>query len=103
MADETLGDIIADVSDEDGIRRVEVEITHRHEDDAGSRSWTIALVMTLIIAGALIYAADTVKDFGGDDGDGEGDCNDGKDNDDDHLEDHNDPGCMNGGKWEGTR
>lgn len=102
MADKVLDEVIDEAVADENVRKVEIEITHKHDDTKSTTSWAIALVVVLVIAGALVYAADSVKDHVGDD-DAETDCADGKDNDGDLLIDQNDPGCVNGGKWEGTR
>ena len=48
MADATLSDIVEEVSSEDGVRTVKVEITHKHEERSSGVTWAIGLGIVLI-------------------------------------------------------
>jgi hypothetical protein len=100
MADKVLDEVIDEAVADENVRKVEIEITHKHDDTKSTTTWAIALVVVLVIAGALVYAADSVKDFvGGDDG-VIGDCADGVDNDGDQVKDAQDPGCRPNGQYD---
>ena len=93
MADATLSDIVEEVSSEEGVRTVKVEITHKHEDRSSATTWAIAIGVVLILGIGLFYIADNSDGLlPGDDG-VVGNCADGIDNDNDGFTDQNDQGC----------
>jgi hypothetical protein len=100
MADVTLSDIVEEVSSEDGVRTVKVEITHKHEERSSATTWAIAIGIVLILGIGLFYIANNSDGLlSGDDG-VVGDCADGVDNDNDNLADQNDPGCRPNGVYD---
>ena len=93
MADATLSDLVEEVSSEDGVRTVKVEITHKHEERSSATTWAIAIGVVLILGIGLFYIADNSDGLlAGEDG-VVGNCADGVDNDNDNLVDQNAPGC----------
>ena len=100
MADATLSDIVEDVSSEDGVRTVKVEITHKHEDRSSSTTWAIAIGVVLILGIGLFYIADNSDGLLPGEDSVLGNCADGIDNDNDNLVDQNDPGCRPNGVYD---
>ncbi len=100
MADAKLSDIVEEVSSEDGVRTVKVEITHKHEGNSSATTWAIALGVVLILGIAGFYVAGNSDGLLSSDDDAIGDCADGKDNDGDNLVDGQDPGCRVNGVYE---
>ena len=101
MADSTLSDIVEEVSSEDGVRTVKVEITHKHEERSSGTTWAIGLGIVLILALGLFYVADKSGGLlpGSDDGYG---CNNGEDDDGGGRADDQDPDCWTAGNYEET-
>ena len=100
MADATLSDLVEEVSSEDGVRTVKVEITHKHEERSSATTWAIAIGVVLILGIGLFYIADNSDGLlAGEDG-VVGNCADGVDNDNDNLVDQNDPGCRPNGVYD---
>jgi len=94
MADATLSDIVEEVSSEDGVRTVKVEITHKHEERSSGTTWAIGLGIVLIVSLGLFYVADKSGVLLSDDDAVVGNCADGEDNDGDDLIDDEDLGCQ---------
>ena len=99
MADATLSDIVEEVSSEDGVRTVKVEITHKHEDRSSATTWAIALGVVLIIGIGLFYIAENSDGLLSGDDSVVGNCADNVDNDNDGLKDAQDPGCRPNGVY----
>ena len=99
MADATLSDLVEEVSSEEGVRTVKVEITHKHEERSSATTWTIALGIVLILGIGLFYLAGS---SGGllSGGDGEYGCNNGLDDDGGGQIDDKDPDCWTAGHYE---
>ena len=101
MADASLSDIVEEVSSEDGVRTVKVEITHKHEERSSATTWAIALGIVLILGIALFTLADSAGGLlSGDDG--AYGCNDGLDNDGGGAIDRDDLDCYVGDKYTET-
>jgi len=93
MADATLSEIVEEVSSDDGVRTVKVEITHKHEERSSSTTWAIAIGVVLLLGIGLFYIADNSGGLlSGNDG-VVGNCNDGEDNDGDFAIDYQDMDC----------
>jgi len=93
MADATLSEIVEEVAEEEGVRKVQVEITHKHEERSSATTWTIALGVVLILGIGLFYIAENSDGLlPGDDG-VVGNCDDGEDNDGDFAIDYQDMDC----------
>ena len=58
MADASLSDIVEEVAAEDGVRKVQVEIIHKHEERSSATTWAIAIGVVLILGIGLFYIAD---------------------------------------------
>ena len=100
MADATLSDLVEEVSSEDGVRTVKVEITHKHEERSSATTWAIAIGVVLILGIGLFYIADKSDGLlAGEDG-VVGNCAAGVENDNDNLVDQNDPGCRPNGVYD---
>ena len=100
MADASLSDIVEEVAAEDGVRKVQVEIIHKHEERSSATTWAIAIGVVLILGIGLFYIADNSGGLlPGDDG-VVGDCADNIDNDNDGLKDAQDPGCRPNGQYD---
>ena len=100
MADASLSDIVEEVAAEDGVRKVQVEIIHNHEERSSATTWAIAIGVVLILGIGLFYIADNSGGLlPGDDG-VVGDCADNIDNDNDGLKDAQDPGCRPNGQYD---
>ena len=95
MADATLSDIVEEVSSEDGVRTVKVEITHKHEERSSGTTWAIGLGIVLVLALGLFYVADKSGVLLPGEDDVMGNCADGEDNDGDNFTDEDDLGCQN--------
>ena len=100
MADATLSDIVEEVSSEDGVRTVKVEITHKHEERSSATTWAIAIGVVLILGIGLFYIADNSDGLLPGEDSVVGNCADGIDNDNDNLVDQNDPGCHPNGVYD---
>ena len=100
MAGPTLSDIVEEESNEDGVRTVKVEITHKHEDRSSATTWAIALGVVLILAIGLFYIADNSDGLLSSGDEIVGNCADGMDNDNDNLIDQNDPDCRPDGPYD---
>ena len=101
MADATLSDLVEEVSSEEGVRTVKVEITHKHEERSSATTWAIAIGVVLILGIGLFYIAGNSGGLlPGDDG-VVGNCADNVDNDNDGLKDAQDPGCRPNGQYDG--
>ena len=100
MADATLSDIVEEVSAEDGVRTVKVEIIHKHEERSSATTWAIAIGIVLILGIGLFYIADNSDGLLSGDDAVVGNCADGADNDNDNLVDQNDPGCRPNGVYD---
>ena len=100
MADPDLGKLVNEAAAEEGVRKVEVEITHKHEGNSSATTWAIALGVVLIMGIAGFYVAGNSDGLLSSDDDTIGDCADGKDNDGDNLVDGQDPGCRVNGVYE---
>ena len=94
MADATISDIVEEVSSEDGVRTVKVEITHKHEERSSGTTWAIGLGIVLVLALGLFYVADKSGVLLPGEDDVVGNCADGEDNDGDDTIDRNDLGCI---------
>ena len=100
MADASLSDIVEEVAAEDGVRKVQVEIIHKHEERSSATTWAIAIGVVLILGIGLFYIADNSGGLlPGDDG-VVGNCADNIDNDNDGLKDAQDPGCRPNGQYD---
>ena len=100
MADASLSDIVEEVAAEDGVRKVQVEIIHKHEERSSATTWAIAVGVVLILGIGLFYIADNSGGLlPGDDG-VVGNCADNIDNDNDVLKDVQDPGCRPNGQYD---
>ena len=100
MADASLSDIVEEVAAEDGVRKVQVEIIHKHEERSSATTWAIAIGVVLILGIGLFYiAVNSVALLPGDDG-VVGNCADNIDNDNDGLKDAQDPGCRPNGQYD---
>ena len=100
MADATLSDLVEEVSSEDGVRTVKVEITHKHEERSSATTWAIALGVVLILGIGLFYIADNSGGLLSGDDSVVGNCADNIDNDSDGLKDAQDPGCRTNGVYD---
>ena len=100
QSQKAVGGIVKDVVAEDGVRKVQVDIVHKHEEHKSATMWTIALVVVLLMAGLIVYAADGVTKLVEGDDNVIGDCADGSDNDGDQLIDSQDPGCRPIGQYD---
>ncbi len=101
MADATLSDIVEEVSSEDGVRTVKVEITHKHEERSSGTTWAIGLGIVLILSLGLFYAADKSGVLGSDSDDVFG-CSNGEDDDGGGRADDQDPDCWTAGQYQET-
>ncbi len=100
MADATLSDIVEEVSSEDGVRTVKVEITHKHEERSSATTWAIAIGVVLILGIGLFYIADNSDGLLSGDDAVVGNCADGIDNDNDGTTDGQDIGCRPNGIYD---
>ena len=100
MADATLSDLVEEVSSEDGVRTVKVEITHKHEERSSATTWAIALGIVLILGIGLFYIAENSDGLLSGDDSVVGNCADNIDNDSDGLKDAQDPGCRPNGVYD---
>ena len=99
MADATLSDLVEEVSSEDGVRTVKVEITHKHEDRSSATTWAIVLGVVLLLGIGLFYIAENSDGLLSGDDSVVGNCADNIDNDNDGLKDAQDPGCRPNGVY----
>ena len=58
MADATLSEIVEEVAAEEGVRKVQVEIIHKHEERSSSTTWAIAIGVVLLLGIGLFYIAE---------------------------------------------
>ena len=100
MADATLSDLVEEVSSEEGVRTVKVEITHKHEERSSATTWTIAIGVVLILGIGLFYIAENSDGLLPGDDSVVGNCADNIDNDNDGLKDAQDPGCRPNGQYD---
>ena len=100
MADATLSDIVEEVSSEDGVRKVQVEIIHKHEERSSANTWAIAIGVVLILGIGLFYIAENSEGLLSGDDSVVGNCADNIDNDNDGLKDAQDPGCRPNGQYD---
>ena len=100
MADATLSDIVEEVSSEDGVRKVQVEIIHKHEDRSSATTWAVVLGVVLLLGIGLFYIADNSDGLLSGDDSVVGNCADNIDNDNDGLKDAQDPGCRPNGVYD---
>ena len=100
MADATLSDLVEEVSSEDGVRTVKVEITHKHEDRSSATTWAIVLGVVLLLGIGLFYIAENSDGLLSGDDSVVGNCADNIDNDNDELKDAQDPGCRPNGVYD---
>ena len=100
MADATLSDIVEEVSSEDGVRKVQVEIIHKHEDRSSATTWAVVLGVVLLLGIGLFYIADNSDGLLSGDDSVVGNCADNVDNDNDGLKDAQDPGCRPNGQYD---
>ena len=102
MGDPPLDSVVDEAVADESVRKVKIEVTHKHESNKSSTTWTIALVVVLVLAGAVVYAADSVKEIAGSGGGDGGNCGDGVDNDGGGQADRDDPDCYeNPELWKG--
>ena len=100
MADASLSDIVEEVAAEDGVRKVQVEIIHKHEERSSATTWAIAIGVVLILGIGLFYIADNSGGLLPGDAGVVGNCADNIDNDNDGLKDAQDPGCRPNGQYD---
>lgn len=100
MADATLSEIVEEVSEEEGVRKVQVEIIHKHEERSSSTTWAIAIGVVLILGIGLFYIAENSDGLLSGDDSVVGNCADNIDNDSDGLKDAQDPGCRTNGVYD---
>ncbi|HJM67654.1 MAG TPA: hypothetical protein QF716_02105 [Candidatus Thalassarchaeaceae archaeon] len=100
MADATLSDIVEEVAAEDGVRKVQVEIIHKHEERSSANTWAIAIGVVLILGIGLFYIAENSDGLLSGDDSIVGNCADNVDNDNDGLKDAQDPGCRPNGQYD---
>ena len=100
MADATLSDIVEEVSSEDGVRKVQVEIIHKHEERSSATTWAVVLGVVLLLGIGLFYIADNSAGLLSGDDSVVGNCADNIDNDNDSLTDAQDPGCRTNGVYD---
>ena len=100
MADASLSDIVEEVAAEDGVRMVQVEIIHQHEERSSATTWAVVLGVVLLLGIGLFYIAENSDGLlcGGDSVVGNGADN--IDNDSDGLKDAQDPGCRPNGVYD---
>ena len=100
MADASLSDIVEEVSSEDGVRTVKVEITHKHEERSSATTWAVVLGVVLLLGIGLFYIAENSDGLLSGDDSVVGNCADNIDNDNDGLKDPQDPGCRTNGVYD---
>ena len=99
MADASLSDLVEEVSSEDGVRTVKVEITHKHEERSSATTWAVVLGVVLLLGIGLFYIAENSDGLLSGDDSVVGNCADNIDNDSDGLKDAQDPGCRPNGVY----
>ena len=99
MADATLSDIVEDVSSEDGVRKVKVEITHKHEERSSGTTWAIAIGMALLLGLGFFFISEKTGDLipGSEDEFG---CDNDIDDDGGGSTDYDDPDCWTLGEYD---
>ena len=100
MADATLSDLVEEVSSDDGVRTVQVESIHKHEERASSTTWAVVLGVVLLLGIGLFYIAENSDGLLSGDDSVVGNCADNVDNDNDGLKDAQDPGCRPNGQYD---
>jgi len=100
MADATLSEIVEEVTEEEGVRKVQVEIIHKHEERSSSTTWAIAIGVALLLGIGLFYIAENSDGLLSGDDSVVGNCADNVDNDNDGLKDAQDPGCRPNGQYD---
>jgi hypothetical protein len=100
MADPNLSDLVGEAVEEEGVRKVQVEIIHKHEDRSTGTTWAIALGVVLILGIGLFYIADNSDGLLPGDNSVVGNCADNIDNDEDGFKDGQDPGCRPNGVYD---
>ncbi len=99
-AERTVGGVAVQAATEDGVRRVEVVVSHADGGNSGM-IWTVGILLVVGVgAAAMLLTGDGVGV--GSNGYGEPPCADGIDNDGGGKKDGNDPDCYaNPEVWEG--
>ena len=100
MADATLSEIVEEVTAEEGVRKVQVEIIHKHEERSSSTTWAVVLGVVLLLGIGLFYIAENSDGLLSGDDSVVGNCADNIDNDSDGLKDAQDPGCRTNGVYD---
>ncbi len=100
MADATLSEIVEEVVAEEGVRKVQVEIIHKHEERSSSTTWAVVLGVVLLLGIGLFYIAENSDGLLSGDDSVVGNCADNIDNDNDGLKDAQDPGCRTNGVYD---
>tara|TARA_B100001996_G_scaffold251360_1_gene194997 strand:- start:2313 stop:2639 length:327 start_codon:yes stop_codon:yes gene_type:complete len=100
MAPTSLSEQVKDAVSDDGVRKVEVEITHKHENGSKGTTWALVLGVLLLVGITMFFVADSSGGLLSGDDSVIGDCADGKDNDGDNLVDAQDPGCRPNGIYD---
>ena len=100
MADATLSEIVEEVAEEEGVRKVQVEITHKHEERSSATTWAVAIGVVLLLGIGLFYIAENSDGLLSGDDSVVGNCADNIDNDSDGLKDSQDPGCRTNGVYD---
>ena len=100
MADATLSEIVEEVAEEEGVRKVQVEIIHKHEERSSSTTWAVVLGVVLLLGIGLFYIAENSDGLLSGDDSVVGNCADNVDNDNDGLKDAQDPGCRPNGQYD---
>ena len=99
MADATLSEIVEEAATEEGVRKVQVEIIHKHEERSSSTTWAVVLGVVLLLGIGLFYIAENSDGLLSGDDSVVGNCADNIDNDSDGLKDAQDPGCRPNGVY----
>lgn len=100
MADATLSEIVEEVAAEEGVRKVQVEIIHKHEERSSATTWAVAIGVVLLLGIGLFYIAENSDGLLSGDDSVVGNCADNIDNDSDGLKDAQDPGCRTNGVYD---
>ena len=100
MADATLSEIVEEAATEEGVRKVQVEIIHKHEERSSSTTWAVVLGVVLLLGIGLFYIAENSDGLLSGDDSVVGNCADNVDNDNDGLKDAQDPGCRPNGQYD---
>ena len=100
MADATLSEIVEEAATEEGVRKVQVEIIHKHEERSSSTTWAVVLGVVLLLGSGLFYIAENSDGLLSGDDSVVGNCADNIDHDSDGLKDAQDPGCRTNGVYD---